>query len=316
MTLDPQAVNRFADELAALVDPDLRIGLAVSGGPDSLALLLLAAEALPGMVEAATVNHGLRPEAAAEAEVVARQSDVLGVPHRILTVEWDDLPKSNVQAKARAARYRLLQQWAAERNLAAVATAHHADDQAETLLMRLARGAGLSGLVGIRSTMVRADGLRLVRPLLGWRKKELVELCEREGFAPADDSSNRDLHYDRVRVRQWLSDTDIDPSRLLASASALKDADDALEWALNPLTRERLIEDGEAIAVEPEGLPRELVRRLMLIAFERLGAPEPRGPELIRAIEALESGQKASLSGLLMMPGPRWRIAPEPPRRG
>lgn len=315
MTLDPQTVDRFADELGTLVDPDERLGLAVSGGPDSLALLLLAAEARPGMVEAATVDHGLRPESAREASTVARQCDVLGVPHRILSVEWDQPPTANVQAKAREARYRLLRFWAGERQLAAVATAHHADDQAETLLMRLARGAGLSGLVGIRSELVRGDGLRLVRPLLSWRKDELVALCEREGFAAADDPSNRNLHHDRVRIRQWLSGTDFDPTRLLASANALKDADDALEWALLPLTRERLIEDGQAIALEPEGLPRELLRRLLLIAFERLGAPEPRGPDLLRAIAALEASRKANLSGLLLTPGSRWRIEPEPPRR-
>lgn len=315
MTIDPQAVRRFADDLAALTGPDDRVGLAVSGGPDSLALLILAAEACPGMVAAATVDHKLRSESADEAAMVAAQCDRLGVPHHILAIEWDERPTANIQALARTERYRLLRHWADGHGLAAVATAHHADDQAETLLMRLARGAGLSGLVGIRADMVRDDGLRLVRPLLAWRKQELVGLCHDAGLTPADDPSNADPHHDRVRMRVWLDGTDIDPARIQTSANALRDADEALQWSLQALVEQRMWNDGPAMMVDPHDLPRELLRRLILVGFERLGAPEPRGPDLMRAIDTLNRGRKASLSGLSMAPGNLWRLIPEPPRQ-
>ncbi|MEC7398775.1 MAG: tRNA lysidine(34) synthetase TilS, partial [Pseudomonadota bacterium] len=118
----------------------------MSGGPDSLALLLLAQAAFPGMVEAATVDHGLRSESADEARFVAGLCRDRGIPHEILTCAVE---AGNMQDRARSARYAALDQWAKEHAIAAIATAHHADDQAETLLMRLNRGSGLSGLSGI-----------------------------------------------------------------------------------------------------------------------------------------------------------------------
>ena len=143
-------IDRFRRDLDALVAPDARLGIAVSGGPDSLALLLLAAEARPGQVEAATVDHALRPASKSEAEVVAEVCARLGVPHVILSADWDEKPETAIQERAREMRYRLLGEWARERRLT-ILTAHHLDDQAETLLMRLARGAGVRGLAGMRS---------------------------------------------------------------------------------------------------------------------------------------------------------------------
>src|SRR5437868_14333183 len=108
MIPEPALVDRFRGDLDALVAPDSRVGVAVSGGPDSLALLLLAAAARPGEVEAATVDHALRPESTKEAETVAGICEQLGVPHVICTVEWEEKPKTAIQERARAARYRLL----------------------------------------------------------------------------------------------------------------------------------------------------------------------------------------------------------------
>ncbi|WP_037499481.1 tRNA lysidine(34) synthetase TilS [Sphingomonas jaspsi] len=315
MTPDPQAVRRFGHDLDALIAPGTRIGLAVSGGPDSLALLLLSAAARPGLVEASTVDHGLREAAADEAAMVAALCSRLNVPHRALEAQWDEVPTANVQARARAERYRLLAAWADERALPAVATAHHADDQAETLLMRLGRGAGLSGLAGVRADMRRDDGLRLVRPLLGWRKRELVALCEAAGVEPVDDPSNCDPRHDRARVRQWMTGADLDVDRLATSAEALSDAEQALQWAMEKLIAERMVIDGDAVTIDPAGLPRDMVRRLLVAAFRRLGASEPRGAELMRAIAALDEGRNASLSGLLVRAGTPWRVSSEPPRR-
>src|SRR4051794_28920400 len=146
MLPEPALAERFARDLDALIAPDARIGIAVSGGPDSLALLLLAAATRPGRIEAATVDHALRRESRDEAAMVHDLCETLGVPHRTLTVEWQEKPESALQERARKQRYALLSAWASERGLDAIATAHHLDDQAETLVMRLARGSGVRGL--------------------------------------------------------------------------------------------------------------------------------------------------------------------------
>lgn len=316
MKLAAEAVERFAAQLDALAPDDEPIGIAVSGGPDSLALLLLASAARPGRIEAATVDHGLRPESATEAAMVGKVCGELGVPHRILLADWPEIPEANVQAAARAMRYRLLNEWAIDRRLAAVATAHHADDQAETLVMRLLRGAGVSGLGGVRARRALSEGVKLIRPLLDWRKSDLEDLVQRAGFEPIDDPTNRDLKHDRSRVRQWLEQLEeADPARLAASASAIRDADEALDWALAPLIGERIKRAGDVLTVEPSDLPRELKRRLLLAAFAELGAAPPRGPELQRAMDQLEAGGVATLSGLKLEGGEHWRITTAPPRR-
>jgi len=309
-------MTRFAGDLNALVEPGAKLGVAVSGGPDSLALLLLAAAARPGLVHAATVDHGLRPESRAEAEMVAGACDRIEVPHAILTIDWPEVPDRNLQARAREARYQVLGVWALERGLAAVATAHHLDDQAETLLMRLARGAGVGGLGATRASRPLVKGVRLVRPLLGWRKAELAALVARAGIKPVDDPSNRDPRHDRVRMREWLKRADwADPERLAASAAWLNEADEALDWALAHLAEARITRDGASLLVDPSGIPRELQRRLLLAAFAELGAPRPRGPELGRALDQLRKGGTTTLAGLKLEGGAAWRLRAAPPRR-
>ena len=316
-TLTPAAdqIARFNADLGAFVSTDARVGIAVSGGPDSLALLLLAAAARPGQVEAATVDHHLRAESAQEAAFVADVCARLGVPHATLPVHVG--AGASLQAQARIARYEALGAWAAERGLAAVATAHHADDQAETLLMRLARGAGLGGLVGVRHSRPLARGVLLVRPLLDWRRSELAAIVAAAGLKAIDDPANRDPRHDRSRFRFMLAEADwADAERLADSARWLAEADEALEWALTPLIGTRLSGDSRALAVDPEGLPRELQRRLLIAAFERMGARRPRGPELDRVRKALAAGKPATLAGLKLEPGPPWLLTPAPPRRG
>lgn len=316
MRLADDAVQRLSADLDVLTSADAVIGVAVSGGPDSLALLLLAAAARPDQVEAATVDHGLRAESAAEAATVAEVCAKLGIPHRTLPADWPEPPASGIQAAARAMRYRLLNEWAIDRGLGTVATAHHADDQAETLLMRLFRGAGVGGLGGTRSRRALSEEVMLIRPLLGWRKVELETIVAGAGLTAADDPSNRDPHYDRSRVRRWLAEADwIDPARLAVSASAIRDADEAVDWALAPLIGSQIKRDGDALIIEPGDLPRELKRRLLLAAFAELGAPSPRGPELMRAIDALELGETVTLSGLKLEGGAQWRLANAPPRK-
>lgn len=314
-TIDHDVSARFAADLDALLPPDQTLGIAVSGGADSLALLLLAASARPGKIEAATVDHGFRAESAGEAQGVGVLCRTLGVPHTILTVEWDERPSSNIQARAREARYFLLVEWAMRRGLPAIATAHHADDQAETLLMRLARGAGLSGLVGTRKRRLIGGGVQLIRPLLRWRRAELAELVKASGATPVDDPSNRDPRHDRTRFRGLLDEAEwADVDRLAASAAWLAEADEALVWMTDALATSRIVPDGDALIVDAEGLPRELQRRLLLRGFDRLNARRPRGPDLDRAMHALVAGRPATLSGLRLGGNP-WRIEHAPPRR-
>lgn len=316
METDQTLVQRFASDLDALVPVKARIGIAVSGGPDSLALLLLANAARPGGIEAATVDHGLRPESADEAAFVARLCAGLGVAHRTLLADWPQAPGANLQAAARAMRYRLLNEWAIEEGLEAIATAHHADDQAETLLMRLLRGSGVAGLGGSRPRRALSEQVLLVRPLLAWRKSDLQMVVGAAGLSPVDDPSNRDPKHDRSRIRQLLNSADwLDPARLAASAAAIRDANEAVDWALAPLIQSRINRDGDELRIEPFDLPRELKRRLLLAAFAELGAALPRGPDLMRALEALEAGETVSLSGLKLRGGETWRLSVAPPRR-
>ncbi|MEO6581901.1 MAG: tRNA lysidine(34) synthetase TilS [Sphingomicrobium sp.] len=313
---DPELVSRFAINLDGLVELGAKIGVAVSGGPDSLALLLLAAAGRPNQVEAATVDHGLRPESGAEAEMVAGLCKRLGVTHATLKIDWPATPMSNLQARSREARYALLGDWALERGLTAVATAHHLDDQAETLLMRLARGAGIGGLGATRLRRPLIASVTLVRPLLSWRKAELAALVASAGAEAVDDPSNRDPRHDRVRMREWLKRADwADPERLAASATWLNEADEALDWALAPLAAARIRRDGATLVVDPSAMPRELQRRLLLTAFAELGATRPRGPDLARALETLRKGGKTTLAGLKLEGGPTWRLRAAPPRR-
>jgi tRNA(Ile)-lysidine synthase len=316
LVLPETLVTRFTTDLDALTPPEAAIGIAVSGGPDSLALLLLAQVTRPGRIEAATIDHGLRAESAQEAAMVAKLCEKLNVPHQVLVADWSGPPESNIQAEARALRYRLLNDWAIERGLSAVATAHHANDQAETLLMRLARGAGVGGLGGTKAKRALSEDVTLIRPLLAWRKAELIALVSDLGLEPVDDPSNRDPKHDRSRIRKWLGSTDwADPARLAASAAALRVADEALDWALAPLLNSRIRREADGLIIEPFDLPRELKRRLLLAAFAELGMPQPRGPELMRAMDKLETGETATLARLKLEGGSVWRISSAPPRR-
>ncbi len=314
LTPHPDLLDRFAADLDPLVSRDTSLGIAVSGGPDSLALLLLAAAARPGMVEAATVDHGLRREAQQEAAFVASVCQGLGVAHHVLHAKVS--PGASLQAHARTARYRVLGAWAIECDLGAVASAHHADDQAETLLMRLARGAGLSGLAATRRRRPLEPGVMLVRPLLDWRRAELGEIVKAAQLTPIDDPSNRDPRHDRTRFRGLLAEADwADPERLASSARWLADADEAIEWAMTDLIATRLAQDARGVTVDPAGLPRELQRRLLLAAFDRHEAPRPRGSDLDRALAALTAGKTATLSGLKLTGGERWRLEKETKQR-
>lgn len=310
------AAARFLADLSRL-SPGKRLGVAVSGGPDSLALLLLASSACSGRVEAATVDHQLRSSSRAEADQVGAWCAQLGVSHTTLPV--DVAEGASLQAQARQARYAALATWAAERDLTLL-TAHHADDQAETLLMRLNRGAGLSGLAGVRAAteVIAGDGhkVRLLRPLLSWRKHELQRLVAEARLNAFDDPSNIDPRHDRSRVRALLASSDlVNPLAVAASAAHLAEAEQALAFAVERLALDRVVIESAGALVTAGDLPRELQRRLLLAAMAALRAPVPRGPDLDRALLRLQEGGSCTLSGLRLSSGKQWRLAQEPPRR-
>jgi len=310
-------IGRFRDDLDTLTEGQAGKGaalaVAVSGGPDSMALLWLAARAFPGQVRAATVDHGLRPEARAEAEMVAAWCCEQRIPHAILT---PDRPiGGSVQAAARAARYALLHGWREREGLAWLLTAHHADDQRETVLMRLNRSSGVGGLAAIR-----ARNGAVVRPLLGWRRAELAAIVEAQALPHVQDPSNSDERFDRVALRKRLEAVDwLDPLAVSRSAAACADADAALEWITAGLAQAHVHPDGQGgFTLDRWDFPVELQRRLVarMLAMADLGEPAPRGETLDRALMLVRAGRKASIGNWLLSGGALWSLRRAPPRRG
>ncbi|WP_448578640.1 tRNA lysidine(34) synthetase TilS [Thermaurantiacus sp.] len=285
-----------------------RLAVAVSGGADSLALLKLSAEAFPGRLEAVTVDHGLRPTSAEEAQGVGAIAASLGVPHAILRLHHP-LEGPGLQAAARAARYRAMAGHAEVRGVTALLTAHHADDQAETLLMRLNRGSGLSGLAGVRERQV-LHGLLVLRPLLGVRRQALRLVLEGTGWPIAEDPANADERFDRARVRRLLARAGLDASAAARSAACLAEAEAALCWAVERSWDSRVeLCQGEC-RLDLEGLPDEISRRLLARALESFGA-FPRGAAVARLL-ARGGGTLAGLKATCR--GSQWRLAPAPAR--
>lgn len=261
-------------------------------------MLLLADAVLPGAFEVATVDHGIRLESAGEAAHVGRVSAERGIRHSVLRLDVHTGP--GLQERARIARYRALGEWAKAAGLSAIVTAHHADDQAETLLMRLSRGAGVRGLAAMRGTAQLPecpDGI-LLRPLLGWRRSELVEIVAAAGIEAAVDPSNADPRFERVRVRRILAATpDLDPAALATSAHHLADADAAIEWAAKRSLASVNRRAG-ALHWAPADTPRAIALRVLEHIVADLGGSQPRGNALARWYERLEAGEVATLAGV------------------
>ncbi len=278
--------------------PEGPVGAAVSGGGDSVALLLLLQAAAPGRIAAVTVDHGLRDGSRGEAEAVAGLCAARGIPHEILRWEgWDG--RGNLQDGARRARRGLIVGWARGRGIGAVALGHTLDDQAETVAMRLARGSGVDGLSGMAAVST-AEGICWLRPLLGVRRADLRRWLETEGVGWAEDPSNEDTRFDRVRARAALpvlAGLGIGAERLAATARAMGRARAALERWTADLAEECLADGGAGdLLLDPGALaaaPEEVRLRLLAGALTWVSGAVYR-PRLVRleaAMAAVEAGR-------------------------
>jgi tRNA(Ile)-lysidine synthase len=239
LTLQATAIEpEEAAQLFAQLHHSSGILCAVSGGPDSIALLGLLANwcSRAGIALAcATIDHGLRPESALEAEAVAQLCQLLNVPHRIL--QWQgSKPSTGLQKAARNARYALLGAEAARLGCSHVTTAHTLDDQAETVMMRLAHGSGLDGLAGMKMLSAMPSphaGITLARPLLTIAKTRLIATCTAHDWPCVQDPSNENLRFERVRWRKLmplLAAEGLTPERLATFAARNQSVTAALDW--------------------------------------------------------------------------------------
>jgi tRNA(Ile)-lysidine synthase len=302
---DAEADLLFAD----LIDQPALV-LAVSGGPDSTALMWLAARWRkrrrrgPKLI-AVTVDHGLRPEARREAVAVKRLARRLGVAHR--TLRWTGRkPTSGLQHKAREARYRLIAAAAARAGATCVLTAHTIDDQAETILFRLARGSGLSGLAGmarVRPLVMPETGVFLVRPLLDVAKSRLIATVRAAKITVADDPSNRDPRFARTRLRALmpaLAGEGLDARSFARLARRVQRADAAIELAVaaaaSALAGGAWPRRGPIVfpAQDFAGLPAEIALRLLGRAITCVG---DEGPVELGKLEALADALAAAAAG-------------------
>lgn len=325
------ALFRGLDDLPGLV-------IAVSGGPDSTALLLLAARwakrlKKPPRLLAVTIDHGLRTEAKAEAAAVKRLARQFNVPHR--TLRWRGAkPASGLQEAARTARYGLLAQAAARAGFAHVLTAHTLDDQAETVLFRLARGSGLAGLAGMAPVSLlpgveRDDRIFLVRPLLGLPKSRLIATLRAARLAFSEDPSNSDPRFTRSRLRgvmPALASEGLDAHGLSRLAARMRRAESALEFAVaaahtalapppwpnrGPIVFER---------TRFADLPAEVALRLLGRAISHAGDEGPvelgKLEVLYEALRQMPGRLRRTLAGALVtLDADRLTVQRAPPRR-
>lgn len=310
----PTVQGRDADLLLTARDAfDLRpetparVGVAVSGGSDSMAMLHLMARAVPeagGTLHAVTVDHRLRPEAAGEAAFVGRVCAGLGVPHDVLV--WDHgKVRGNLMQAASEARYRLMAGWAAAKGIGQIALAHTADDQAETFLMGLSRGAGLDGLVGMRPGFT-LGGIAFRRPFLMLGRAELRDYLTRHGAPWIDDPSNDNDRFTRVRARRALKalkPLGITLGRLSGVIANLSMAQGVVHEALARAAREAVTEAAGSLRLERRPFVlcgAELQRRLLIGMVRWIGGDRhaPRESKLAALAGALDRQADATLGGV------------------
>ena len=322
--MDLQA--KFDAKLGSLLPAGTdRVAVALSGGSDSMALVLLAAgwaESTGAAIVALTVDHGLRPESAREARRVGEWMEARAIPHEILAYKGK-IPSSNIEGAAREYRYDLLGKYCARLGIKALLVAHNMDEQAETFFLNLARGSGVYGLAGMPEIALR-DGMEIVRPLLGFSKDELRAYLGSRSQEWVEDPSNADGKYRRVRVRNLkdlLASLELSPERISATMANVRRAREAVEFYADGLIR-RAFKDGSIDAEALKSAPAEVSLRALAKIIQGL-SQSPYPPRF----ESLESlcgkivggtlGRGATLAGFKFSAAPNGtiKIAPTPPRR-
>ncbi|MFQ6553875.1 tRNA lysidine(34) synthetase TilS [Aestuariibius insulae] len=298
-------------ELSRLVDDRAgAVGIAVSGGSDSIALLYLTAKwarERSVALKTVTVNHGLRSGAVQEIALAAEASARLEVPHDVVAWSWDG--RGNLQARARDARKQLIGDWASQNNVGTVLLGHTKDDQAETVLMRLARGSGVDGLAGMNMLSVNG-GLKLGRPLLNTRREDLRTWLEAQSIPWADDPSNEDKRFDRVKAREMLVHLDelgLTVDRLTQTAEHMHLARQTLgSVAFDLAIAEIELRSGALFIPDTViSLDRgETARRILSEAIRWIGRNtyRPRLEALLAAVETVRGGRSTTLGGCLLLP--------------
>ncbi|WP_347267454.1 tRNA lysidine(34) synthetase TilS [Paracoccus sp. (in: a-proteobacteria)] len=310
---DPVAARVHA-ALADLAGDLPALGIALSGGGDSTALMHLAHGWGRARLLAATVDHRLRPESGAEAAQAGAAARALGIAHEVLP--WTGARRGNLMAAAREARLHLLSDWARRQGLRAVLLGHTLDDQAETLLMRLGRGAGVDGLAGMAPRRA-ALGIDWLRPMLAVGRAELRLWLGARGIAWAEDPSNLDPGYERVRIRQALALLELPLPQLAQTAENLGMARAALqEFAARTAEGAECRAGSLALPLAAfRAAPQEIGHRLLTAGIRHVsGAPHgPRRSPALRARAALAGAARLTLEGVILNARGSWlRLIREP----
>ena len=304
---------KFAVEMGRLLGPEFpkTLGLAVSGGGDSMAMLHLAgpwARVMGISLRVITVDHGLRADSAGEAEIVSQEAALLGLPHH--TARWTGWDRSgNLQNEARSARHALIGVWRGE--IEHVLFAHTQDDQAETVLMRLARGSGVEGLSGMAPVQAMPEGWAILRPLLGSTRAELHHFAQVLKIPYVDDPSNDDPRFDRVKARQALDALEplgLTREGLVRTANAMAGARKALgRRAAQVAGKVSRFEHGHLV-FDRDGLASvetDTQRRIMAAALQWTGHDpyRPRFDSLSRMLDEAQAGKSGTLHGCQIVVG-------------
>tara|TARA_B110000908_G_C10224561_1_gene437213 strand:- start:16 stop:1266 length:1251 start_codon:yes stop_codon:yes gene_type:complete len=295
-----------AIEAQFLPNPPSKVGVAVSGGGDSMALLVLMASfAQKHNIEllAISVDHGLRDEARAEIKLVTDLCGALGLAHHVeYWSSWDGA--GNLQSSARTARYELITGWAQSNGISTIVLGHTADDQAETVLMRLARGAGVDGLAAMAPSHL-AYGINWIRPLLWESRETLRNYLRQKDLSWADDPSNENRDFERIRMRdalEVLAPLGITVQSLSNVAGNMADARNALDWHTFLAAKDACIFEHGVVGIDLtiyRKLPVEIARRLLVRAIMWMnGSKYPsRRKAILQVQNAIKKGVSATLDG-------------------
>lgn len=307
--------NLSKPPFAPYLDGATDIAVAVSGGPDSMALIDMlsrwAAQHKPQLtIHALTVDHGLRAESKTEAASITQWLSVYpNVKHIIL--DWHgEKPTAAIQENARQARYDLMAQYCADHAIKALMTAHHQDDQAETVLFRLAKGSGLTGLCGMQEAFLYNDNLSILRPLLAIAKQDLIAHCAAHDVPFVHDPSNTNDAFARVRLRQSaaiLAEEGLSNKRLATTAMRLRRAENALQEMTEALWHKSANEDTACIVLDAQALksaPDEIALRLIIKSFHKLRPAQTYLPRMEKIenlcadLQAADTNLTRTLGGL------------------